>query len=123
MTGGAHTEGVAALLKIAKEATNGWGCYARTKREHAEIARLHTAIRTAEAANPECPWSVDEDGVWEGGCEITWVCETGTPAENGMRFCPRCGRRLVVIEVDLAPCALGGSEGSVSRTETEEQGD
>lgn len=32
------------LRRLAKEATNGWACYARTKIEHAEIARLHQAI-------------------------------------------------------------------------------
>lgn len=33
-----------AALKLAKEATNGWGCYAKRDIEHREIARLHTAI-------------------------------------------------------------------------------
>jgi hypothetical protein len=35
---------------LALEATNGWACVARTKREHADIARLHTAIRALEEA-------------------------------------------------------------------------
>jgi hypothetical protein len=33
-----------ALQKLAREATNGWACYARTKREQDEIARLHREI-------------------------------------------------------------------------------
>lgn len=37
--------------KLAKEATNGWACYARTQKEHAEIARLHTAIDLAMLPN------------------------------------------------------------------------
>ena len=36
-----------ALLKLATEATNGWACFARTRNEHDEIARLHHAIATA----------------------------------------------------------------------------
>ena len=36
-------------LRIAKEATNGWACYARTKKEHDEIARLHRAIDSLTA--------------------------------------------------------------------------
>jgi hypothetical protein len=32
------------LRFLAKQAVNGWACYARTKHEHAEIARLHAAI-------------------------------------------------------------------------------
>lgn len=32
------------LRRLAKEATNGWASYARTKLEHNEIARLHREI-------------------------------------------------------------------------------
>jgi hypothetical protein len=32
---------LAAVSQLAKEATNGWACYAKSKREHEEIARLH----------------------------------------------------------------------------------
>lgn len=31
-------------LRLAKQAVNGWACYARRKLEHDEIARLHAAI-------------------------------------------------------------------------------
>jgi hypothetical protein len=34
------------------------------------------------------------DGFWRGSCGIPWWMETGTPEENGMNFCPNCGRRL-----------------------------
>lgn len=41
-------EGVVAsieeLKRLAKEATNGWACFAKQKREHDEIARLHREI-------------------------------------------------------------------------------
>jgi hypothetical protein len=36
------------LLRLAREATNGWACYAKRKVEHDEIARLHAAISKAE---------------------------------------------------------------------------
>lgn len=35
-------------LTIAKNATNGWACYARRQNEHDEIARLHNAISESE---------------------------------------------------------------------------
>ncbi len=38
------------LLRLAKEATNGWACHARTQREHTEIARLHQEIAKAQVA-------------------------------------------------------------------------
>lgn len=40
------------LMKLAKEATNGWACYAKRKIEHDDIARLHREI-DAIAAEPE----------------------------------------------------------------------
>lgn len=36
------------LIQIAKEATNGWACYAKRVIELDEIARLHAAIAKAE---------------------------------------------------------------------------
>jgi hypothetical protein len=36
------------LLRLAKEATNGWACYAKRQIEHDEIARLHAAIARVE---------------------------------------------------------------------------
>jgi hypothetical protein len=43
-------EARAALLKLAREATNGWACYAKRQIEHNEIARLHAALNAHEAA-------------------------------------------------------------------------
>lgn len=37
-------EKLKAGLRLAKEATNGWACYAKRQVEHAEIARLHRDI-------------------------------------------------------------------------------
>jgi hypothetical protein len=41
-----------ALMRIAKEATNGWACHAKGKAEHAEIARLHAAIAVLSQSQP-----------------------------------------------------------------------
>lgn len=43
------TEALAKATTLAKEATNGWACYARTNLEHNEIARLHREIDAALA--------------------------------------------------------------------------
>ena len=32
------------FIRLVKEATNGWACYAKRHVEHDEIARLHSAI-------------------------------------------------------------------------------
>lgn len=36
-------------IRLAKEATNGWACYAKRKIEHDDIARLHREIRAIES--------------------------------------------------------------------------
>ena len=28
-------------------------------------------------------------------CKMEWVLETGTPEENEMQYCPKCGRKIV----------------------------
>lgn len=38
-------------LRLAKEATNGWACYAKRQCEHDDIARLHREI-SAVASHP-----------------------------------------------------------------------
>ena len=39
-----------------------------------------------------CVWAEDEDGNWDTGCGEMFVFEAGGPAENGMVFCPYCGK-------------------------------
>jgi len=42
-----------------------------------------------------CRWALTNgEEPWEGDCGIEWTCPDGTPRDNGMRYCPRCGRRL-----------------------------
>ena len=43
-----------------------------------------------------CVWSRadDDTDLWEGSCGVAWVLWEGTPAENGMNYCPRCGAKL-----------------------------
>lgn len=36
-------------VRLAKEATNGWACYAKRQIEHDEIARLHREIANLES--------------------------------------------------------------------------
>jgi len=42
-----------------------------------------------------CKWKEDAPyGGWIGSCGVRWECDYETPKENGMNFCPRCGKRL-----------------------------
>ena len=51
-------------------------------------------------SQPTCTWTEDTNGNWEASCGETWVLETGDPAENHYRYCPGCGRAIVVKRMD-----------------------
>ena len=42
-----------------------------------------------------CTWHVDDDGHWHTDCGRMFTLFDGTPVENGMAFCPYCGKALV----------------------------
>lgn len=41
-----------------------------------------------------CRWSQDFDGINNTACGNAWVLDDGTPPENGMKYCPYCGKAL-----------------------------
>lgn len=47
-----------------------------------------------------CKWRNMDDNelasVWYGDCGIDWMLDSDGPAENGMIYCPQCGRVLEV---------------------------
>lgn len=49
----------------------------------------------------DCEWEIMEEGLnaWQGTCGVAWILEDGTPADNGMNYCPRCGRPLLVTNL------------------------
>lgn len=60
--------------------------------------RLYAAFMAGAAAAENlspCIWTSDPiDGGWDAACgDKHWLTD-GTPADNNMRFCPYCGRRL-----------------------------
>lgn len=43
-----------------------------------------------------CTWRNDEER-WESTCGLSWWLTDGTPAENNMNFCPKCGGRITEV--------------------------
>lgn len=42
-----------------------------------------------------CYWKHDEfEGYWVAECGMKWCFPEGTPFQNGMRYCPKCGKKL-----------------------------
>lgn len=46
--------------------------------------------------NENCEWHLDDEegGAWESACGQLWYFEDGDAEDNGMKFCPFCGRHL-----------------------------
>lgn len=51
-----------------------------------------------KAEEETCSWKVDYWGLWEGSCGTTWEFDYDGPEENEMNFCPKCGKRLVILK-------------------------
>ena len=75
---------------------------ARAERaEAAEKALLMSEAALKKWQSATCHWSCPEpedDAYWETDCGLVWEFQEGGPRENDVRFCPKCGRRLVVDE-------------------------
>lgn len=44
-----------------------------------------------------CEWTLEDDdaNTWEcNKCGVEWVLEAGTPEDNEMNYCPKCGREI-----------------------------
>jgi hypothetical protein len=62
------------------------------------VSGLFSLIKVPLKDGGECVWSrYDEDGdTWQGSCGIAWtMIDDGTPRENEMVYCPKCGKRIV----------------------------
>ena len=42
-----------------------------------------------------CKWAEDADGIWETACCHSYEFIDDGPAENGAKFCPYCGSKIV----------------------------
>jgi len=48
-----------------------------------------------------CSWAHKEDwddDYWETSCDNAFVLLSGTPSDNGMKFCPYCGKVIMPVE-------------------------
>ena len=44
-----------------------------------------------------CEWTyADDEGMWITGCEELHIFSSDGPVENAHRFCPYCGKPLVI---------------------------
>jgi hypothetical protein len=55
---------------------------------------IFAATYEAEDGTGVCTWAESADGQWESGCGLSWEFSLGSPADNGMHYCPKCGKPL-----------------------------
>ena len=50
-------------------------------------------------ATKEATWCIwrETDEAWETSCGDLFTINDGTPAENNMNYCHKCGKRLVAV--------------------------
>jgi hypothetical protein len=77
-----------------------------------DLATLNAILE--EEKSQTCDWHYDDDGgycdSWNGTCGIMWAFGEDGPVENEVNFCPKCGKRINII-----------NEESDSNEETEEE--
>lgn len=63
---------------------------------HSELSTDSPVIPDGSAGT-NCIWSTDSDGIWLGDCGVTWQFFDDGPDENGLKYCPSCGKKISVI--------------------------
>lgn len=68
----------------------------RGTNEHGYHQDAASEVLAEETEDQKCTWTEDENGNWLTECGRLWALIEGSPAENGMEWCPMCGRKLEV---------------------------
>ena len=55
--------------------------------------RIRKYVRESDK---QCHWQEDDDGVQETECGNAFILNDGGVSDNGFKFCPYCGRAIVV---------------------------
>lgn len=88
-------EELAALVQIGSDSARRLENYdalrARVRRLEREVKSRNSLI---ELPDVQCTWAPDYEGTWWTGCGSTFEPTSGSPLDNGMRFCPYCGRKM-----------------------------
>ena len=60
------------------------------------------AFQLLRAALTEaCTWAYDDDmEYYDGDCDGAWRFRVGTAEANGVAYCPKCGRPVVLAELE-----------------------
>lgn len=42
-----------------------------------------------------CKWKNKNNEIWDSECNERFIFNCDTPLENGFKFCPYCGKKLI----------------------------
>jgi predicted nucleic-acid-binding Zn-ribbon protein len=73
-------------------------CGCRVYSATAEIWNTRTELEAEKQADELCNWFHDDDGMYESDCGLSWQCIDGSPKENHMEYCPKCGKKLNEVQ-------------------------
>jgi hypothetical protein len=64
----------------------------------AELAAANARIVELEAENVKtCLWTYEDfDSSWNADCGLSWNFEGEGPEENNCKYCPSCGKMIVI---------------------------
>lgn len=70
----------------------------RIVRELASATQPQNAPQNIPEIIPDsCTWTFSNyDDHWTGTCGVEWIFPDGGPEENGVKFCPKCGKSVAV---------------------------
>ena len=56
-------------------------------------------IKLAALKGSTCKWWLDDDdwNAYASECGMMWILESGTPVENDIVYCHKCGRRVEYV--------------------------
>ena len=62
---------------------------------YCSLMDMSEQIKALEAKEGKCKWTYDENyDMWETDCGGAFCLESGTPAENNMKYCSYCGKMI-----------------------------
>jgi hypothetical protein len=69
-------------------------CLCRTEERIHELEIENRQLK--EEKQSTCIWH-EEEWAWESNCGLTWTFIDDGPEENGLRYCPKCGKIVTII--------------------------
>jgi len=93
-----------AIRAMSYDAIKDTAGYTNLKVWISRIKEADTLLAKAAGADPVrvCQWRDpgEDDSEWQTGCGKGWTFIDDGPVENGVKFCPYCGKPLALVPAE-----------------------